>query len=144
MYLGVTLLQDPCAHVNKRMKATRNSFYALQGAGMCKNGCSPEAITLMFKMVIQPCLTHGCESVFQNKVAIDRLAKYQNKLLKSSLGLKQCCHSTPLLQGTKICTVKDKIDLQELGLLRRMFLSETRTHHFYSYLLSTSTVRKHL
>ena len=121
VYLGVTLSQDPCAHVDKRMKATRNSFYALQGAGMCKNGCSPEAISLLFKTVIQPCLTHGCESVFQNKVAIDRLAKYQNKLLKSSLGLKPCCHSTPLLQGTKICTVKDKIDFQELGLLRRMF-----------------------
>ncbi len=26
VYLGVTLSQDPCAHVDKRMKATHNSF----------------------------------------------------------------------------------------------------------------------
>ncbi len=110
---------------------------------MWKNGCTPEAITLLFKMVVQPCRTHDCESVFQNKVAIDRLAKYQNTLLKSSLDLKQCCQSTPLLQSTIICSVKNKIDLQELGLLRKMFLSETRTQHFYTYLLSTSRVRKY-
>ncbi len=35
--IGVTLSQDTCAHANKRkrIKATRNAFYALQGVGNC-------------------------------------------------------------------------------------------------------------
>ncbi len=85
--------QDPCAHVDKRMKATRNSYYALQG--MCKNGCSPEAMSLLFKMVIQPCLTHGLMVVQDGNTALHHTWDRKHELGKLEIrsdhrGLEAC------------------------------------------------------
>ena len=40
-YLGSILSNNPADHVESRCKSARKAFYALQSAGLCKNGVDP-------------------------------------------------------------------------------------------------------
>ena len=59
----------------------------------------------------------------------------QCKLIKSSLGLKSYCRNTPLLHALCTCVVSSN-GIQELKLLRNMYLSKSCTSRFYTYLFS--------
>jgi hypothetical protein len=132
VYLGVTLTNDTTSHAAERIKAARRAFFALQGAGMCVNGLNPDTIVHLYNTAIRPVLMYGLQCVYQNKTAMEGTEKIQGKLLKSALGLK----NTPLLDALKIPRIAKSVEVQELLLFRTMFMSNSRTCHFYQYLLS--------
>ena len=41
-YLEVVLPNDSCSHAEERLKSCRQSFYSLQGSGLCHRGLSTE------------------------------------------------------------------------------------------------------
>ena len=41
--------------------------YALQGAGLCVNGTSPDTITHIYTTAIRPVLLYGLECIYQCK-----------------------------------------------------------------------------
>ena len=53
-HLGVILANDAHSHVTAGIKATRRTFYALQGAGLSVNSSHPDTITHIFKTVVRP------------------------------------------------------------------------------------------
>jgi len=80
-HLGVILANDTYSHATARIKATRRSFYALQGVDLCVNGSNPDTITHTFKTIVRPVLVHGLECVYQTKTALHKVEVSQAKLL---------------------------------------------------------------
>ena len=135
-HLGVILSDNPRRHTDSRIKAAKRAFYALQGAGLCTNGSSPDTIAHIFSTAVRPVLLYGLESVHQSKQAKKDAEILQGKLLKAALGLKTYSRNSPLLQALKIPSVGQSIELQELTLFRSMFLSRSRSQRFYKFLLT--------
>ena len=138
VHLGVILAKenDTKSHTEARIKSARRAFYALQGAGLCVNGTSPDTITHIYTTAIRPVLLYGLECVYQCKTVINDAERLQSKLLKSALGLKKCSRTSPLLQALKIQRISKSAKIQALILFKSMFLSSSRSYQFYKYILS--------
>ena len=59
----------------------------------------------------------------------------KNPPIKSALGLNKFCRTSPLLDALRISKIANTPELQELSLLKTMFISSARTQHFYRQLL---------
>ena len=134
-YLGVVLSVRPNIHSDERIKAVKRAFYALQGAGLCVGGVNPDVIAQIYNAIVRPVLTYGLHCVSLSKGARESVDKIQAKLLKATLGLKPSCRSSPLLHALKIPLISKTVDLQQMKLLRSMFLSSSRTSYFYNMLI---------
>ena len=102
---------------------------------MCVNGVNHETITSIFNAAVRPVLMYGLQCVYQTKKAKTDMDKMQSKLLKSALGLNSFCKTSPLIDALKINRITTSIEIQELCLLKSMFLSKSRTRYFYKNLL---------
>ena len=139
LYLGVLLSNDATAHATSRINSAKNAFYALQGAGLCNYGLNPQSISTLFRTIIQPCLLYGLNCVHQNKGAISKVNTTHNKLLKTALGLRHSTRSTPLVRAMGLKRIDDCIEQNELCLFKTVFLSNSRSKSFYSYMYSHFT-----
>ena len=54
------------------------------------------------------------------------------------VGLRKCCHSTPLLQATGVNPVSTTLQTASLDLLKSCLLSESNAKSFYSGIILNS------
>ena len=134
-YLGVVLSVRPNIHFDERIKVVKRAFYALQGAGLCVGGVNPDVIAQIYNAIVRPVLSYGIHCVCLSKGARESGDTIQAKLLKAALGLKAYSRSTPLLHVLKIPPISKTVDLQQMKLLKSMFLSSLRTSYFYKMLI---------
>ena len=134
-HLGVILSNNTRSHAESRIQAARRAFYSLQGAGLCANGCDPHTVSYIYSTAIRPVLTYGLESTYQGSTAMNEVEVLQSKFLKTSLGVKYYCKTTPLLQALNIERVSTFVDIQKLSLYKSMFLSTSRTSKLCKFLL---------
>lgn len=132
-YLGTLLANDPQEHITERAQSARRAFYALQSSDVCPNGVSPQTLSHMFNVAIQPVLTYGCSALNISDKHMKYLEKAQCKLIKAALGLPTYCRNTPLLEALGIKRVADVIQFQQLSLLRNALRSTSRARTFYLF-----------
>jgi len=131
-YLGSKASQ---LHVQDRISAANKSYYALQAAGLHKDGVNPATAGYIHQTVIAPSLTYGCNAVHINKKELNSLDSCQGKLLKTNLGLYYTSRTSPLLQALRIQTATSTIEKETLGLLHRCLLSDSAARIFYAHQL---------
>ena len=132
-YLGAVLShKGGNFHCESRVSSARKAFYSLQGAGLRKDGVSPNTTA---KEILNSTLTYACSSLHLTKSNLKDLDKLQSKLLKTVLGLKTQCRTTPLLRATDITPVSTVINASSLRLLKSCVFSNTQTRLFYTYLI---------
>ena len=135
-HLGVILCNNNKSHIEDRIQSARRAFYSLQGAGLCVGGCSPGTISHVFSVAVRPVLTYGIESTYQDKSVFKQIDSFQGKLVKSALGLKKSCKTTPLLQAIGIDNISVTAEVNRLSLFKSMVLSTSRCGVFYQHMLS--------
>ncbi len=101
-YLGVTLANSADLHVRNRISATKRAFYALQGAGLFKNGLNPATAAHIWNCSIRPILLYGIQVISPTRKVFKELEQTQSKLLKTVLGVSKFCRTIPLLDALKI------------------------------------------
>ena len=116
-------------------KATLRAFYGLQGAGLDMNDTRTSTIIHIYSAAVRPVLLHDLQCAYQNKSVMISVEMLQSKLLQFALGLKRYRHNAPFLQAINIPRVKIIIEQLELLLCRSMFVSKSRCHKFYTFLL---------
>ena len=57
-YLGAVLSESPHHHVDSRIAACRCAFYAMQGAGLCKQGLNPDGVRYLWHAAVRPVLLY--------------------------------------------------------------------------------------
>ena len=140
MYLGANLSNSGKTHVDKRIKACRRAFYTLQSTGLCKGGVSPDTMSHIWKVAVQPVLSYATQSLFIRKSDCQALDRTQSRILKAALGLSKFCKNTPLLQALKIQKISDLISEFTLNLLKSHFHNNAISCKFYSFLLRKHTL----
>ena len=81
----IILSNNLADHVESRCKSARKAFYALQRAGLCKNGAGPCTIAHIYNVAIKPVLTYGCAAVGLSDKHVTDLEKLQGSLIKAAL-----------------------------------------------------------
>ena len=127
-YLGSILSNNPTNHVESRSKSARKAFYALQSAGLCKNGVDPYTIAHIYNVAIEPVLTYGFAAVGLSDKHVTELEKLQGSLIKTALGLSKFCRNG-------ISSVKQTNDMQYLSPLKNCITGSSKTNTFYLYLI---------
>ena len=117
-YLGSILSNNPADHVESRCKSARKAFYALQSAGLCKNGVDPCTIAHIYNVAIKSVLTYGCAAIGLSDKHVTELEKLQGSLKNTALGLSKFCKNTSLMRAMRISSVKQTIDMQYLSTLK--------------------------
>ena len=84
--MGSILSNHPVDHVESRCESARKAFYAVQSAGLCKNGVDPCTIAHIYNAAIKPVLTYGCAAVGLSDKHVTELEKLQGSLIKTALG----------------------------------------------------------
>jgi hypothetical protein len=138
-YLGAILSKKYHAHHQKRCKASRQAFYALQGSGMCNNGVKPNVVSHLWKAMIQPILLYATQSLPMTITNMSEMDKLQAKLIKYALGFNKYYRSTPLTNAMNINKVSHLRDLYSLDLLKSMFYSTSSASIFYSTMINIQT-----
>ena len=134
-YLGSILSNNHTDHVESRCKSARKAFYALQSAGLCKNGVDPYTIAHIYNVAIKPVLTYGCAAVGLFDKHVKELEKLQGSLIKTALGLSKFCRNTSLMRAMGISSVKQTIDMQYLSTLKNCITGSSKAKTFYLYLI---------
>ena len=133
-YLGVYVSGTSGAdHSDSRVMAARKAFYSLQAAGLCLR---TDIAIHTYKTAVRPILTYGCEAIKLSKNSLNNLEKCQAAMIKSVVGIKKSCRNTPLLAALGVCKIKTTLDIQQLLLLKKMFVSTSITSRFYNHLLA--------
>ena len=130
-YLGAVLSNESHSHVNKRIRKCRQSFYSLQGAGMCNNGVKPTVISYLWKSALQPIMLYSNECFNLSNGLFKDMDKLQGKLIKASLGISKFLRSSPLLSSMGIRKIDCIIQCQAIKLFNSMMLSTTRASCLY-------------
>jgi hypothetical protein len=63
------------------------------------------AVPVQYHMAVGPVLMYGLECTYQDKNAFKAIESFQGKLIKSALGLKKSCKTSPLLQAIGIVSI---------------------------------------
>jgi len=135
-YLGATLgMNGSKTHTDERISAAQRNFYALQAAGLHRDGVEPQTAGFLHKTVIAPTLTYGCSAISMRKTDIQNIQRCQGNLLKTNLGLYRSSRTTPLLQSLSMRGATSLIEKDTVSLLNRCFKSDSGARTFYSHLL---------
>jgi len=139
-YLGATLGSNGSElHLQDRISSAQKSFYALQPAGLHKDGVDPLASAYMHKTVISPSLTYGCNAIYMTRMHMQELSSCQGKLLKVNLGLYKTSRTSPLLNSLHIPQVRNIIKKDTVSLVYRCFKSNSAARTLYTSLLHSAT-----
>ena len=112
-HLGVILSNDQRSLGESRIHGARRAYYALQGAGLCVNGCSPGTVSQIYQTAVQPVLTYGLECVYQDKSTLQKIETMQNKFLQSALGIKSYRKTSPLLKALKLDRISKIVEIKK-------------------------------
>ena len=135
-HLGVVLSADLSGshHVRHRATRARGAFYGLTPAGILSNCLAPMDKAFLWKTVITPALTFGCEVSCLRAADIDILECLQSRCIKAALGLSKYAHHSALLVALGIPRVHERLGRAVLFALTRMFAC--RHHHRLRHILT--------
>ena len=63
------------------------------------------------------------------------------KLLKSALGLPKFCDNTPLLEALAVKRIAKLLQVQQLSLLRKAIINNSKARTFYMYMIKRGTTQ---
>jgi hypothetical protein len=127
-YLGAVMSEKSLCRIEKRIKACRQSFYAINRAS--KN-CNPQVVTYLWKAAIQPCLTYANECFLLRQCETLSMEKLQAKLIKCALHLSKYSFTTPLMNALNIKRISVITEVNCLKLLRCIMCTSTRGRVLY-------------
>ena len=136
-YLGAILSDNNKTHVRSRISSCQKAFYALQGAGLCKNGVSPDTLAHIWNAAVRPVLLYGAHCMNLTQTLIDEMETIQCKYIKcANNGLPKYSKNTPIRRAIGVRRISDTIALAQLDLLKSIFKNTSRAHKFYASRLS--------
>ena len=97
------------SHAQHRIRRARGAFYGLTPAGMLSENLSPLDKTFLWKTVVLPTLTFGCQSVSLSSLDIDSLERLQSQCIKAALGLSKYAHHSALLIALGIPRIHEEL-----------------------------------
>jgi hypothetical protein len=118
------------AHTDNRIRSCRKSFYALQGAGLCKDGLQTDVAIRVFDASCNSVLVYGCETMYLSKKYRWALDKIQAKLIKCIVGLNPFYRTTPLLNALRVHTATDMINMNSVRLLSNIMAHDSAARLF--------------
>ena len=95
-------------HIEKRLRCAWRSFYSLQSAGLKYLGVSPETAMTILKTSVDSTLSYSCHCTSLVNF-MKELDKLQANLIIVVLGLSKYCHTTHLMQATRIKPISHTI-----------------------------------
>ena len=120
-------------HIEKRLRCARRSFYSLQSAGLKYLGVSPETAMTILKTSVDSTLSYSCHCTSLVNF-MKELDKLQANLIIVVLGLSKYCHTTHLMQTTRIKPISHTIQILSLDLLWTCILRNSKTNKFCSHI----------
>ena len=110
-HLGVVISADLSGsqHIQHRIRRARGSFYGLTPAGILSESLSPLDKVFLWKTVVVPALTFGCEAVPLSASDIDSLEGLQSRCIKAALGLSKYAHHSALIHALDIPSMHEEI-----------------------------------
>ncbi|XP_062585188.1 uncharacterized protein LOC134246859 [Saccostrea cucullata] len=110
-HLGIERNSTNTPDVSQRIETARRTLYALLGSGMHgKNGLSPVITLNMWTTFVIPRLLHGIELLNIRKIDLEKLEKYQRKVLKQLQSLPDRTASIATLSLIGAKTIEAHID----------------------------------
>ena len=129
--MGTTLTGNVTDHINIIIQAARRAYYGLESSGVCCDGVTPETLSHIYKVGIQPILTYGCSAVNIDHKSVKCMDRVQGMLIKTALGLPKNRRNSPLLAALGIEKIEQLIKRQQLSLLRNSLISNSKARTFY-------------
>ena len=122
-HLGVLVSADlnGSHHAQHRIRRARGAFYGLAPAGMLSDDLPPLDKAFLWKTVVLPALTFGCEAVSLHSADIDSLESLQSRCIKSALGLSKYAHHSALLRALGIPRIHEELRRAVLSRLAGIF-----------------------
>ena len=110
-HLGVVVSSDldGSHHAQHRIRRARGAFYGLTPAGVLSEKLSPLDKAFLWKTVVLPALTYGCEVVPLSSPDIDSLESLQSRCIKAALGLSKFAHHSALLIALGIPRIHEEL-----------------------------------
>ena len=98
-YLGATIGNNcSSVHVNNRISSCRKAFFALQGAGLCREGLNTDTAIHVWSTTCKNILTYGCDGLYLYNKDKSSLDKIQSRLVKCIVCIGPNYRTTPLLK----------------------------------------------
>ena len=110
-HLGIMVSADldGSHHAQHRIGRARGAFYGLTPAGILSKKLSPLDKVFLWKTVVLPALTFGCEVASLSSRDIDSLESLQSRCIKAALGLSKFAHHSALLIALDIPRVHEEL-----------------------------------
>lgn len=115
--LKQTALNSKTAEINveNNMKKARRATYSLMASGLHgQNGLDPETSLQLVKTYILPILLYGLEIILPGKTLIQKLERYQKKLLKQIIFLPQNTPDCAIYILTGFMSIEKQIEKKAL------------------------------
>ena len=121
MHLGIirtnSMKQNIIANIEENIKKSRRSAYALLGSGFHgENGLDMETIIHLFKIYILPVLLYGMDLLTPQSLDLEKLEKFQKKMLKQLMSLPTNTPDPAINILTGILPVEAQIHLKVMTL----------------------------
>ncbi|CAG2244707.1 unnamed protein product [Mytilus edulis] len=121
MHLGIirtnSMKQNIIANIEENLKKSRRSAYALLGSGFHgENGLDMETIIHLFKIYILPVLLYGMDLLTPQSLDLEKLEKFQKKMLKQLMSLPTNTPDPAINILTGILPVEAQIHLKVMTL----------------------------
>ena len=109
--------QNIIANIEENIKKSRRSAYALLGSGFHgENGLDMETIIHLFKIYILPVLLYGMDLLTPQSLDLEKLEKFQKKMLKQLMSLPTNTPDPAINILTGILPVEAQIHLKVMTL----------------------------
>ena len=133
-YFGSTLSSaNSSVHIDGRIKAVQNAFYALQGGGLKFNTVSPMTALNVYNTAVKSVLLFGCNAIHLNSGHISNLEKLQTYKMFIRYWILYTYH--PYFESYRYNdSVRLNWDCSNWTPLFVCF-SDSQTSHFYLYLI---------
>ena len=127
-HLGIAL--DPQlrgqSHVDTRIRRARGAFFGLAPAGIFNRFLSPFDKAFLWRSVVVPSLTFGCDVAPLRPRDVERLDACQSSSVKAALRLPQSARHSALLKALNIPRVQQILRANVLRTLSSCFRSDHR------------------
>ena len=122
-HLGVVMSCDlgGSRHAQHRIRRARGAFYGLTPAGMLSTNLAPLDKAFLWKTVVLPTLTFGCETAALSSFDVGSLDSLQSRCLKAALGLSKYAHHSALLVALGIPRIHEELRRAAVFGLTRIF-----------------------
>lgn len=117
---------DAKQHIEARIKKACGAFYGLAPVGMFLHSLPARDKVFLWKRIVLPCMTFGCNTAPLSSADLERLDSRQANCIKAALGLPRRSHHSALLAALNLPRVHEVLRADILRTFFQIFVSNHR------------------